>query len=124
MQESGNINKGVYGENIAEGYLRAKGYEILASRFKCPYGEIDLIAMHNGVLVFAEVKFRKTTKAGFGAEAVTKQKQRRIIQTALHYIHRNNVPCDAYRFDVLDIIGREFYEINHIENAFFADGSY
>ena len=101
--------------------MRAKGYEIIKTRYKCAFGEIDIIAKYNGILVFAEVKLRKTPAAGYGAEAVTKKKQRAIIKTALHFITYVGEPCDSYRFDVLDIFGREHYEVNHIENAFYAE---
>ena len=115
-------DKGKYGENIAEGYLRGKGYDIVRARYKCVYGEIDIIAKQGAVLVFAEVKFRRTTKGGAGAEAITKTKQRSIIKAAVHYISTQKPPCQTYRFDTIQVFGREFYEITHIENAFYADG--
>ena len=113
--------KGEYGEIIAEGYLRAKGYAILETRYKCPYGEIDLIASNGGTTAFIEVKLRKTSKAGSAAESVTPQKQRRIIHSALHYIAARNLTGEIYRFDVIEIHGRQFYDIRHIEGAFYAD---
>ncbi|MCL2406728.1 MAG: YraN family protein [Defluviitaleaceae bacterium] len=120
MKESYN-NKGIYGENIAGGYLKTKGYTILASRFKCNYGEVDIIASKDGVLVFAEVKLRTTVSKGIGALSVTKAKQQRIIRTATYYLAKFTPIYRSIRFDVLDIFGREFFEVNHIENAFYAE---
>ncbi|MCL2702913.1 MAG: YraN family protein [Defluviitaleaceae bacterium] len=122
MRRFDGFDKGIYGETIAEGYLRAKGYEILKTRYRCPYGEIDLVARHGIVIVFIEVKLRKTPNTGLAAESVTLKKQRRIIHSALHYIGANTNPCETYRFDVLEVYGREFYTVRHIENAFYADG--
>lgn len=121
MPEPKGFSKGGYGEAIAEGYLRAKGYEILATRYKCPYGEIDIVAGIGGVLVFAEVKLRRSTRSGYAAEAVTKTKQRFIINAALYYIGKKGDSYEGYRFDVIEIYGREFYDVNHIENAFYAE---
>ena len=115
------FDKGEYGENIAEGYLREKGYEILNRRYRCPCGEIDLVAKLGGTIAFIEVKLRKSRKAGLAAEAVTKSKRQAIIRTASHYIDKNGGPCGIYRFDVVEVLGREFYMVNHIENAFYAE---
>ena len=120
--KSVNINKGDYGEVIGTGYLRAKGFEILAAKYKGPKGEIDIIARLGDLICFVEVKLRKTTKAGSGASAVTLAKQRNLIKTAEQFIAENENPSSAYRFDVLEIFGRENYTVNHIENAFYADG--
>jgi len=115
------LNKGEYGEGIAEGYLKNKGYGILEKRYRCHYGEIDIIARKNETVAFIEVKLRKTQKSGLAAESVTKSKQRSIIRTALHYIAKSSGERDIYRFDVIEVCGREFYDIRHIESAFYAD---
>lgn len=115
------VDKGRYGETIAAGYLRARGHQILQTRYKCPYGEIDLITRQGDTIVFAEVKLRKSQKSGPGAESVTPAKQRRLINAARHYISTQNPGLETYRFDVLDIFGREFYTVNHIEDAFYAE---
>ena len=122
MSPNSGPSKGGYGEAIAEGYLRAKGCEILKSRYRCAYGEIDLIARDkDGILAFVEVKLRKNWKTGEAAEAVTPGKRRRIILTALHYIAAYGNGDMTYRFDVIEVWGREFYNVRHIENAFCAD---
>jgi len=116
-----NTRIGDFGENIAEGFLRAKGYEILAKKYKAVNGEIDLVAKLDDVVVFVEVKLRRSLKSGYGAESVTKTKQRSIIRTATRYIQKERTPCRAYRFDVIEVFGREQYEVKHIEGAFYAE---
>ncbi len=86
-------------------YLKSLGYEIIECNFRCRQGEIDIIAKDGNYLVFCEVKYRKTRKAGEPAEAVTSAKKRRISQTAMYYLHRyglQDMPC---RFDVIGILG-------------------
>lgn len=102
-------------EQVAAAFLTQQGYEILEMNYRDRYGEIDLIARREGVLVFVEVKYRKTTRQGYPEEAVTPQKQKRIRHTARYYLythHLEDLPC---RFDVVSILGEE---IRLIENAF------
>jgi len=80
--------------------LIAKGYRILARRFKTPAGEIDIVARRRGVLVFVEVKARE--RADEAAEAVTGRGKQRIAAAAALWLARN--PTDAgraIRFDVI-----------------------
>lgn len=96
-------------------YLEQYAYEIVAFNYRCPMGEIDLIAKEGGVLVFCEVKYRKDLHCGSAAEAVDPRKQRRIWRSALYYLTVHgigDVPC---RFDV---IGIEDGKISVIKNAF------
>jgi putative endonuclease len=83
-------------------------------------GEIDLILEDGDCLVFAEIRYRKSSNFGTGAETVTRAKQMRIIQTASRYLQyheqRATQPC---RFDVVSMgkVNGEL-EINWIRNAF------
>lgn len=91
---------GVLGEELAFHELRRKGYKILLRNYECLFGEIDLIAKHQGFLVFVEVKTRSTDEMGPPAEAVTPDKRRQIVRVAQYYLKRygiHDVPC---RFDV------------------------
>ena len=74
-----NIDKGKTGEKIAKNYLINKGYTIIEINYKNKIGEIDIIAMHNDILVFIEVKTRTSYKYGYAFEAVDIRKQRKII---------------------------------------------
>lgn len=107
--------KGMQGEMIAEEFLKKKGYEILEKNFRCRFGEIDIIALDQETLVFAEVKYRKTEMMGLPEEAVTLHKQRRICQCALFYLASHLQPERTVRFDVIAILGEQ---ITHFEHAF------
>ena len=103
-------------EQKAVAYLRASGYVILEQNFRNRCGEIDIIARHQGVIVFLEVKFRTTSVYGSPLEAVNWHKQKQIRKVAQFYLMRHGLsewtPC---RFDVIAFEGDE---MTHIENAF------
>jgi putative endonuclease len=108
---------GLSAESCAAILLIAKGYRILARRWKTPFGEIDIVARRRGTLVFVEVKARE--RADDAAEAVTGRNQRRIIAAAELWLARN--PADAQRdirFDVVLVTPGKIPE--HIANAFDA----
>ncbi|MGE3275687.1 MAG: YraN family protein [Vicinamibacterales bacterium] len=94
---------GVAGEEIACHALEARGYAIVERRYRTRAGEIDIVARHEGYLVFVEVKARQGSEYGDGADAVTPSKQRRLVAMATDYLARHqlgNVPC---RFDVVAV---------------------
>lgn len=103
-------------EMMAARYLEEKGHQILARNYRIRSGEIDLITKDQEYIVFTEVKYRRNMQNGSGQEAVNRQKQRTIIQTAKYFLlvhgYPEEVPC---RFDVIAISG---HKITHIENAF------
>jgi putative endonuclease len=71
---------GISAESRAAAYLVAKGYRILARRWKSPRGEIDIVARRRKLLVFVEVKARATLDAA--AEAVSERQRSRIAAAA------------------------------------------
>jgi putative endonuclease len=94
---------GLSAESRAAALLIAKGYRILARRFRTPVGEIDIVARRNGTLVFVEVKARE--RLADAAEAIGKRQQNRIIAAAQSWLSRH--PEDAMRdmrFDVILVI--------------------
>lgn len=94
--------RGQSAEEIAADFLVAQGFKIVCRNFRSRFGEIDLIAAKDKLLVFAEVKGRYGQAYGRGAESVTFAKQRKIVRTAQWYLARK--PAEAYvRFDVLEI---------------------
>ncbi|QSX06564.1 YraN family protein [Sedimentibacter sp. zth1] len=110
-------NKGYQFEIVAQKYLKAHGYVILEVNFMCRFGEIDIIALKDNVLIFVEVKARKNTDFGYPREYVTQAKIRKIISTAKYFLLKkqyDNVNC---RFDVIEII-YDRKTINHLENVF------
>jgi putative endonuclease len=108
---------GLSAESRAALVLIAKGYRILARRWKTPLGEIDIVARRRRALVFVEVKARE--RADDAAEAVTGRGRRRIIAAAELWLARN--PADAQReirFDVVLVTPGRIPQ--HIANAFDA----
>ncbi len=112
---------GQEGEDQAAKYLVRQGYKILERNYRTRVGEIDLIALHDGEVVFVEVKTRTTTAYGAPELAVNPQKQRRMIKAALAYIKNrklHQVPC---RFDVVAINAAKDGWVELIRNAFEMD---
>ena len=113
---------GAWGESLAAAYLQKKKYKILASGFRCRFGEIDLIAANRRHLVFVEVKLRKSNHFADAKEFVDYHKQNRIRTTAELYLSEN--PTDLQpRFDVIEIYAAQGLEtakpeIHHLEDAF------
>ena len=113
---------GKQGEDRAADYLRQKGYCILDANYHSRFGEIDLIAENGQYLVFVEVKTRKPGSLMAPAVAVTVQKQKKVIQTALAFLGEYGMSFQP-RFDVAEIIWNgTVQEIRYIENAFTTDG--
>lgn len=94
------FKNGVSSEALAADYLRARGYAILARRFRTPYGEVDLVAQTDRTIVFVEVKAR--ARLDDAAYAVTPRQQRRIIDAAQAWLsaHPEHADFDL-RFDAL-----------------------
>jgi len=116
------VNKhitGLTGQQHAEEFLLKKGYVILAHNYRIKTGEIDIVAKDGGYIVFIEVKFRKNLNYGLPKEAVGAVKQKRIINTAAHYLTRHHLTKSDVRFDVIELLEQhgKLY-VSHIENAF------
>ncbi len=108
---------GLSAESRAAAFLAAKGYRILARRFRTPFGEIDIIALRRGVLVFVEVKARDNFEDA--AEAIGKRQQNRIIGAAQMWLAAH--PEDAMRdmrFDAILVVPRRLPR--HLPAAFDA----
>jgi putative endonuclease len=110
------------GEDLAARFLTKQGYRILERNYSTRSGEIDLIALHDGDVVFVEVKTRSGDAFGAPELAVTPRKQQRMVKAALAYIKYkklHQVPC---RFDVVAITtAAEQEEVELIPNAFEMD---
>lgn len=119
-----NKQVGSKGERLAVQYLQSHGYRILETNYRCPLGEIDIIAAKQELVAFVEVKTRRSNRFGRPAAAVTGLKQQRIVHTAQWYIKANSqgISSPHYRFDVLEIFSSPAGQatINHIQNAFEA----
>lgn len=113
---------GAWGELIAAEYLQRKHYHILASGYRCRFGEIDLIAQYKGFLVFVEVKLRKSDRFAKAYEFVDAKKQQRLRTTAAVYLSQYPTQLQP-RFDVIEVYAPDGTDtkkpvINHMEGAF------
>ena len=114
--------RGDWGEARVAAYLRERGYRIVASKYRCRFGEIDLIAYDGKTLCFVEVKLRSGLSFGLPREYVTVSKRDKLRTTAAYYLTTHNI--DEYcRFDVAEVYtdGSQTPEntrIEYIENAF------
>ena len=117
-----NNLSGAWGEALAAKYLQKKHYKIVATNYRCRFGEIDLIAEKQNNLVFVEVKLRKSDSFAQGREFVDRRKQERIRTTASIFLAEYPTELQP-RFDVIEIyapdgINTRRPEINHLEDAF------
>jgi putative endonuclease len=95
---------GILGEQRALAALVAAGYRLLARNYRCPHGEVDLVAEEGGRIVFVEVKARRGIDFGGPAAAVTRAKRRRIARASLHYLAANRMLDRPARFDVVTLL--------------------
>jgi len=108
------------GEEAALAYLLKRKYKIVCRGFRFHRGEIDIIAYDKDILVFVEVKTRRSPDFGRPEESVTPLKQRQIRKLAEAYLMLNDlgdIPC---RFDILSLFSddQKGYGIRHIPDAF------
>ncbi len=113
---------GAWGEATAAAFLQKKRYKLVASGFRCRYGEIDLIVCNKKYLVFVEVKLRKSDKFAQAMEFVDGFKQERLRTTAEYFLSQYPTTLQT-RFDVIEIYAPEGTAtvkpvIQHLEDAF------
>ncbi len=122
MHEDRRIALGKHGEDVACAELIRLGYDILERRYRTRFGEIDIVARHQGVVVFVEVKARRGLDFGSGAAAVTGWKQRRVARMAQDFVVRHRLHGHPCRFDVVAVdAGRDGTRVDVIRGAFDAD---
>jgi putative endonuclease len=109
------------GEDLAAKYLAGRGYTIVERNYHSPYGEIDLIALEGGAVVFVEGKTRTTDAYGAPELAVDQRKQERMVKTALGYLKHKKLHQMPCRFDVVAISGAGSDTVELIQNAFEMD---
>ncbi len=102
-------------------FLEAQGLRLVARNFRSRRGEIDLVMLEKSTLVFIEVRFRRSTSYGSGAETVTRRKQQRLVATARAWLQRyrtDRIP--ECRFDVIEVGPGAPFVFNWIRDAFEA----
>ena len=104
MLPSPRARVGRSAEIAAAAELGKRGYRIVASNYRGPSGEIDLVAREGDSLVFIEVRCKRTKEYGTPAESITAAKRQKLIITAEHYLAENGLAETACRFDVVEVV--------------------
>lgn len=107
-------------EQLAADHLRQAGYLLVQQNYRCPMGEIDIIAQDRDILCFIEVKMRSSGEQGHPLESITPLKQRKISLAALSYLQEHQL-CDGQdvRFDAVAIsLQGDICEIELVKGAF------
>lgn len=122
-----NNRSGKIGEDYVRQWLLEKGYVILDVNYHSRFGEIDIIVKDSQYIVFVEVKTRDVVHKGAPLEAVTRIKQKKIVQTALLYLQEHTELQNLQpRFDVAGVITngqkKQVKEVQYITNAFDGGG--
>ncbi len=112
---------GERGENVAARFLRDKGLKVLLRNYRCPLGEIDIIARDGDVLVFVEVKTR-TADEPTPEDQVNHHKQHQLSKVAKTYLSRYGAAQPPARFDVVAVIWADGADpvVRHTPSAFQA----
>jgi len=108
------------GEAETAKYLQKKGYTLLASQWRCRFGELDLVAKDKqGTICFVEVKLRGSESIALPREFVDARKQARLRTTASAWLSMNEVDAPA-RFDVAEVYEEKngMLRVEYLENAF------
>jgi putative endonuclease len=111
---------GILGEKLARDFLSRNGYHILETNYRCPSGEVDIIARQEDTLVFVEVRTKKSLEFGSPEESITPAKTARLRAVAAHYGQNHaNLPS-SWRIDLIAIQldrNQRVSRIELIENA-------
>ncbi len=118
-KDTRKIALGKAGEEIAADFLKKSGYKIVEVNYRCPIGEIDIVARDKNELVFVEVKARKSSALGYPEEAVGIKKQKKMSQLASWYLQEKKLNDARARFDVVAVLMLPSgNDIRLIRNAF------
>ena len=112
------------GEKRAERFLRRHRYRIVTRNYRCPTGEIDLVALDGRTVVFVEVKTRADREHADPQDAVNSAKQRRLLKSAEFFLRQTDSQDRPCRFDVIAITLDDDAEmkVEHITDAFAPSG--
>lgn len=111
--------RGRAGEAAAARVYERRGFVVVARNWRCALGEIDLVLLRRGLLVFCEVKTRTGAAFGGGYEAVSWSKRRRIRSLAEVYVGQHGFAHADVRFDVASVwLSRGGADVEVFEDAF------
>jgi len=107
---------GASGEELVVGWYEARGYRVVDRNWRCPRGELDIVACRGALVVFCEVKTRTSDAFGVPAEAVTRTKQARLRRLGAQWLQQaGGRGVGEIRFDVASVLAGD---VEVIEAAF------
>jgi len=118
---------GRLGEKAARKFLKKRGYRIRETGFRCPHGEIDIVARQKDYLVFVEVRTKTSPDFGSPEESITQAKKKKLIASALTYnsTHQKLPPLWRIDFVAVELDDRgKAKRIDLIENAVEGDSHF
>lgn len=104
---AGHISMGQAGERLARTYLQTKGFEVVSTNWRSRKGELDIVCASRELILFVEVKARAGTRYGLPGEALTEQKQKRLLKAASSYLSKNKLWGRPCRFDFIAVYFQE-----------------
>jgi putative endonuclease len=115
-----HLRFGELGELAARKHLIKQGLKFLASNYRTPRGELDLVFREKDCLVFIEVKTRSSEEWVRPAAAVNAERRRRLTRAALDYLRAIKNPKVKIRFDIVEVLLSDgsVSEIRHLPNTF------
>jgi putative endonuclease len=110
---------GRLGEQLAAEFLAESDLRILDRNWRCPEGEIDIVALERRVLVICEVKTRSDSRYGTPLEAISARKRARLRRLAVRWVTAHGAYYERIRIDVIGILrtGPDEYEIEHVREV-------
>ena len=110
---------GILGERLAADFLRERGYRIIETNYRCPEGEIDIVARHGDSIVFVEVRTKQSRQFGSPEESITTVKKQRMRLAAARYREAHDDLPEMWRIDVVVVELKQGQpsRIELIENA-------
>ncbi len=107
------------GEQLAFRYLKRRGYRIVELNYRCPLGEVDIVAREGDTIVFVEVKTRRDASYGRPREAIGFKKRSQLSKVAQYFLKVRRAEHLSARFDVMEIeIDEDGPRIELLKNAF------
>ena len=106
---------GILGEKLAKDFLKKRGYHIKETNYRCPEGEIDIVAKHKDFLVFIEVRAKKSLEFGSPEESITPAKMERLRTVAARYQQTHDNLPPSWRIDVVAVELDQKDRISRIE---------
>lgn len=107
-----HLELGRRGEAVARGLYRRRGYAILAADWRCRYGELDIVALDGGVLVFAEVKTLRRASAFRPADNLSRRQLRRDLRAAAEYREKFASDRFPWRFELVEVVYRNRFSVS------------